>query len=454
MEGGGRRRAEDTSLTCYCFLVCVAAAACGLMAGFNIGVIGGVASMPSFRQRFFAANANTSCDYDPSIAAKVTSAFYAAALFSSFLLSPLVKRKLGCKVSMESGCVLVALGALFSFSAQSLWMLVIGRCFVGIGLRLLRQSVRQYVSEMAPYRHRRALGMMFKVFIAMGRVMAAIVNYSFHGIKGGWDWRLSFGSEGVLATVFLFVTCIFLPSTPKHLLERGKPEQARSLLQRLRGVDVDVEPELRDTVCAMTQDGDLPLLKLFNRNYWPHLVMVVMIPLLRQLTGAKVMMTFAPALLVKIWFSKDIAWLSDIVIASVNLTAKIYGAFGIEMFGRRQLFLGGGVLMFLSQVVIAIIVRVQFGWSLPGWYATTVTALICTYVIGYSCSWGRLEWFVPSEIRSAALGVTAFVDLLSEFLVALLFHPMLCHVEFWWFLFVAFLLMLIKFLVYALLPNK
>lgn len=60
-------------------------------------------------------------------------------------------------------------------------------------LIFFKQSVPIYVSEMAPYRFRGGLNMMFQLAITIGMLVANLLNYFFAEIKGGWGWRLSLG---------------------------------------------------------------------------------------------------------------------------------------------------------------------------------------------------------------------------------------------------------------------
>ena len=61
-------------------------------------------------------------------------------------------------------------------------------------------------------------------------------------------WRISLALAGVPA-VILTAAAIALPETPNSLAERGHIDQARSILERIRGTD-DVTAEMNDIIAA------------------------------------------------------------------------------------------------------------------------------------------------------------------------------------------------------------
>lgn len=212
------------------------------------------------------------------------------------------------------------------------------------------QSVPLYLSEMAPYKYRGALNIGFQLSITIGILVANVLNYFFAKIKGGWGWRLSLGGAVVPALVIL-VGALVLPDTPNSLIERGQRDQARAKLQRIRGVD-DVEEEFDDLVKASdaSKEVENPWTNLLRRKYRPHLSMAILIPFCQQLTGINVIMFYAPVLFNTIGFKSDAALMSAVITGLVNVGATGVSIYGVDKWGRRFLFLEGGVQMLICQV--------------------------------------------------------------------------------------------------------
>ncbi|XP_074269977.1 sugar carrier protein C-like [Silene latifolia] len=463
-------KAYPGNLTPYVLATCIIAAMGGLIFGYDIGISGGVTSMSMFLEKFFPdvyrkqnahSNTNQYCKFDSVPLTLFTSSLYLAALLSSLVAST-VTRKFGRKLSMLFGGVLFCAGALVNAFAQNVAMLIIGRILLGFGIGFANQSVPLYLSEMAPYKYRGALNIGFQLSITIGILIANVLNYFFAKIHN-WGWRLSLGGAMVPA-IIISIGALLLPDTPNSLIERGKHDEAMSKLRRVRGVD-DVEDEFNDLVAASETSKlvEHPWRNLLQRKYRPHLTMAIAIPFFQQLTGINVIMFYAPVLFKTIGFKDNASLMSAVITGGVNVLATLVSIYGVDKWGRRFLFLEGGVQMFICQVAVAICIGVKFGTTgavtaLPQWYAIVVVLFICIYVSAFAWSWGPLGWLVPSEIfpleiRSAAQSINVSVNMFFTFVIAQVFLIMLCHLKFGLFLFFAFFVVVMSVFIYFFLPE-
>lgn len=211
-----------------------------------------------------------------------------------------------------------------------------------------------YLSEMAPYKYRGALNIGFQLSITIGILVANVLNYFFAKIKGGWGWRLSLGGAMVPALI-ITVGSLLLPDTPNSMIERGEHEAAKAKLQKVRGVE-DVDEEFNDLVAASeaSMQVEHPWRNLLKRKYRPHLTMAILIPFFQQFTGINVIMFYAPVLFNSIGFKADAALMSAVITGVVNVFATTVSIYGVDKWGRRKLFLEGGVQMLICQVLFSI----------------------------------------------------------------------------------------------------
>nr|AFO84087.1 hexose transport protein [Actinidia deliciosa] len=469
--GPGNGKQYPGNLTLYVTVTCMVAAMGGLIFGYDIGISGGVTTMDSFLKKFFPSvyekqkadtSTNQYCKFDSQTLTMFTSSLYLAALASS-LVASWVTRKLGRKLSMLFGGLLFCAGALINGFAQKVWMLIVGRILLGFGIGFANQSVPLYLSEMAPYKYRGALNIGFQLSITIGILVANVLNYFFAKIKGGWGWRLSLGGA-VVPALIITIGSLVLPETPNSMIERDQREEARIKLKRIRGVE-DIEEEFNDLVAASdaSKKVEHPWRNLLQRKYRPHLTMAILIPFFQQLTGINVIMFYAPVLFKTIGFGSDAALMSAVITGVVNVSATLVSIYGVDKWGRRFLFLQGGVQMLICQIVVAACIGAKFGIDgepghLPKWYAIVVVLFICIYVAGFAWSWGPLGWLVPSEIfpleiRSAAQSINVSVNMIFTFIIAQVFLQMLCHLKFGLFIFFAFFVVVMTIFVYFFLPE-
>ena len=206
------------------------------------------------------------------------------------------------------------------------------------------QSVPLYLSEMAPYKYRGGLNIGFQLCITIGILAANLLNYAFNKIKGGFGWRLSLGGAAVPAAI-VTIGALALPETPNFMIERGKHDEAIAKLRRLRGVD-DVDQEFNDIVsaCEASKKVENPWRNLFKKKYR------FSIPLFQGLTGINIIIFYMPVLLHSVGFNYNAALMSAVITGGVNVLATVVSIYGVDRWGRRFLFIEGGIQMLISQV--------------------------------------------------------------------------------------------------------
>ena len=165
----------------------------------------------------------------------------------------------------------------------------------------------------------------------------------------------------MVPAIIISIGSLILPDTPNSLIERGKREEAMTKLRRIRGEN-DVKNEFNDLVAASeaSKKVEHPWRNLLERKYWPHLTMAIAIPFFQQLTGINVIMFYAPVLFKTIGFEDNASLMSAVITGGVNVLATMVSIYGVDKWGRRFLFLEGGVQMFICQVLLST--TIYFFW--------------------------------------------------------------------------------------------
>lgn len=474
MAGGayvdsGKAKEFDGKVTAFVLVTCFVAAMGGLLFGYDLGITGGVTSMEPFLVKFFpgvykqmkdeSGHESEYCKFDNELLTLFTSSLYLAALIASFFAST-TTRMLGRKTSMFAGGLFFLVGALLNGFAVNIEMLIIGRLLLGFGVGYCNQSVPVYLSEMAPAKIRGALNMCFQMMITIGILVANLINYWTSKLDNGW--RISLG-VGAVPAVLLCVGSLFLGDTPNSLIERGQKEQARTMLQKIRGIE-NVDEEFHDLIDASeaSKKVEHPWKNITKPVYKPQMVFCSLIPFFQQLTGINVIMFYAPVLFKTLGFGDDAALMSAVISGGVNVLATFVSIFTVDKFGRRLLFLEGGVQMLIAQIAVGTMIALKFGVSGEGSFtkgeANLLLFFICAYVAAFAWSWGPLGWLVPSEIcslevRSAGQALNVAVNMLFTFAIAQIFLSMLCHLKFGLFFFFAGFVVIMTIFVALFLPE-
>ncbi|KAL6224063.1 hypothetical protein ACLB2K_002919 [Fragaria x ananassa] len=490
-----RAQQYESRCTWYFIFTVIVAALGGSLFGYDLGVSGGVTSMDDFLKEFFPKiyrrkqlhlNETDYCKYDNQILTLFTSSLYFAGLISTFGASYVTRNK-GRKASIIVGSISFFFGAILNAFAKNITMLIFGRIFLGVGIGFGNQAVPLYLSEMAPAKHRGAVNQLFQLTTCLGILVANLINYFTEKIHP-WGWRLSLGLAAMPA-VLMFVGGLFLPETPNSLVEQGRLEEGRRILEKVRGT-TKVDAEFADLLDASNAARAVkhPFRNLLARKNRPQLVIGALgIPAFQQLTGMNSILFYAPVIFQSLGFGSGASLYSSIFTSGALVIAALISMLWVDKFGRRAFFLEAGTEMIcclvnsgsnealfcsliciriltglfnILQVALAITLALKFGQGevLPKGIGIFLVIVLCVFVLAYGRSWGPLGWLVPSELfpletRSAGQSVVVCVNLFFTALIAQCFLASLCHLRYGIFLLFAGLIVIMSCFIFFLLPE-
>ncbi|KAL8144011.1 hypothetical protein V2J09_017043 [Rumex salicifolius] len=448
-------------------VVCWILAACGgLMFGYDIGISGGVTGMDDFLEKFFPsvytkklmAHENNYCKFDNQYLQLFTSSLYLSALVASFAASK-VCSAFGRKPTIISASVFFLAGTLLSALSHHLWMVIVGRVIMGVGVGFGNESVPLFLSEIAPIKYRGAVNILFQLLVTVGILIANLVNYATSSIHPN-GWRYSLGGA-VVPAILLLIGGFVITETPTSLVEHDKVDEGRAALRRIRGVD-DVEAELQQVVEACTQAKLVrsPFKELRKKHSVPPLVIGMLMQVFQQMTGINAIMFYAPILFQTVGFRSGGALISAVIIGVVNVLSTIVSIYFVDRVGRRALLKQACVQMFISQMIIGIllIVKLHDTNTLAQVPAGVVVAFTCLFVMSFAWSWGPLGWLIPSETfpletRTAGYAFAVSTNMLFTFFLAQAFLTMLCHMKAFVFIFFSAWIVVMGLFVVFLLPE-
>ncbi|CAM8925173.1 hypothetical protein QQ045_023435 [Rhodiola kirilowii] len=450
-----QRYAGDDGLTASVVIICIVASSAGLIFGYDIGITGGVTTMEPFLKKFFpsvlikmkSAEQNQYCIFDSQILTAFTSSLYIAGLISS-LIAGRVTTAAGRKGALVIGGAIFLVGTAFNAFAENVAMLIIGRVLLGFGIGFTNQAAPIYLAEMSPPKWRGTLTSSFQFFLSGGSLLACFVNFMVYPL-GDDAWRYALAFAGVPAAIMTF-GAVLIPDTPSSLIQRGKVDEARIALNKVRPRNSDTESEINDLIRSQ---ADMPKLKkteayskLFQRNFRPHLVTICAIPSFQQLTGIGLVAFYAPVLFTSIGQGTGDALLGAVILGVANCVGSLVSAYAVDKYGRRFLFLEGGIQIFICLVAMGIIFAMELGTAGTAPFSKgsgiAILLLMIGISMGFGWSWGPLTWIVPSEIlptelRAAGLGLCIASNFIITFIISQTLLGILCQLKFGAFLFFA-----------------
>ncbi|KAL6841616.1 hypothetical protein ACP4OV_028555 [Aristida adscensionis] len=394
--GDGRR--YDGRITVFVALSCVTAALGASIFGYDLGSSGGVSSMEPFLREFFPevyrrmkgdVRVSNYCKFDSQLLTLFTSSLYISGLLTAMLLSSWFTARRGRRPSMIVGGVAFIAGAVVSGAAVDVYMAILGRALLGVGLGFANQAQR------------------FQLTLCLGSLAANIINFGAEKIKGGWGWRLSLGLAGVPA-VFFTLGAIFLPETPNSLVQQG-------------------------------EDREKPFTQLNGINaigfYAPVLLRTVGMGESASLLSTVVTVVIYTASTVVFMFVIDRFGRRTLLIAGslqMLVSEVLIGAIMAAKLGDE-----GGMSRGYAAALFVLIGVYVAGYS---WSWGPMTWLVSTEVL-------------PLEIRSAGQSVTVASGFVFTIFVAQGFIDMLCRMREWLFFFFPGWIVVMTAFVYLFLPE-
>lgn len=216
--------------------VCVTAALGGFLYGFSANAMSGTLAQTSFVALFLTTSDATS-RMDALLAS-----FLGGAFVGSIVQAPMSNRWGRRKANLAAALVSIVAGVLQSASYH-IAMLLVARVLCGIGAGMVIANSPVYMSEVAPPRTRGLLVGLQGVGIVTAYIACSLCGLIFSFVQNPVQWRLTFIVLTVSAVGFAF-SLIFLPESPRWLMEKGREKQARAELERLHRTKSDPDGTL------------------------------------------------------------------------------------------------------------------------------------------------------------------------------------------------------------------
>jgi sugar porter (SP) family MFS transporter len=326
---------------------------------------------------------------------------------------------LGRRLTLLLTSLIFIAGAIVCALAGSLTMLVAGRLVVGLGIGL-SSVVPVYISEISPANARGWQASLYQLAITIGILSAYLVDYAFAGNEN-WRWMLGLAA---IPGVLLGLGMIALPETPRWLLERGRVEDARKVLRRIRGnANIDAEfKQIQNTLSLGTERGRFS--DLLSPAIRPALILGIGLAIFQQVTGINTVIYYAPHIIQTAGISSASgAILATAGIGLVNVIMTVVSMLLIERAGRRPLLLTGIVGMIVSLGVLGLAFQLSSRSTTLAWVAVVT---LMAYVASFAISLGPIFWLLiaeiyPLRIRGLASGTAATSNWAANLLVSLTF---------------------------------
>ena len=405
----------------YIWTISLVAAMGGLLFGYDWVVIGG--AKPFFERYFHLTDA----------AAKgwANSCALIGCLFGA-LLAGVLSDRFGRKRLLLLSALLFAVTSIGNALAPTFALFILWRMLGGVAIGLASSLSPMYISEIAPAHMRGRLVSINQLTIVVGILVAQVVNWwlvhdlphdateqyivtSWYGNSG---WRWMFGLTAVPALVF-FVGTLFVPESPRWLAKSGKPERARTLLERIGGARYAAEALEKISVTLKDKGMRVNYRELLDPRMRRVLTLGIVLAVFQQWCGINVIFNYAEEIFAAAGYKVTDIMFSIVVTGAVNLVFTFLAIGAVDKVGRRALMLFGSAGLAVVYVLLG-------GSYAAGSQGVHVLTLVVLAIGCYAMSLAPVTWVIiaeifPNRIRGAAMSVAVTALWIACFILTFTF---------------------------------
>jgi sugar porter (SP) family MFS transporter len=351
----------------------------------------------------------------------VVSATVFGAMLGALGSGPAADRQGRQRILLAAGAVFTV-GALGAGAAPTVAVLVAFRFVLGLAIGIASVMVPLYLAEIAPARHRGVVTSLNQYMIIVGTVLASAIGFGL-AFTGSWRWMLLIG---VFPAVALMIGMFAMPDTPRSLVRRGHPDDARTVLLGLRGDPVLAERELAEIVELERQQHDTGTGARLSLPWVRRLLLLgALLAIFQQITGIGTIV-YVPTVLADFGMSPRAALLFNFLNGLLNILtiAATVRAKIVDRRGRKPILLAGLVGTSTSLLAVGVAALI-----LPVNSSALFVIALAAFVVftnTFSATWGPVLWVMlaeifPLAIRGSAMAIATLFNWLAAFLVSFTF---------------------------------
>ncbi|EGZ29437.1 hypothetical protein PHYSODRAFT_249258 [Phytophthora sojae] len=312
----------------------------GFLFGYDTGVISGALGLLKGPEAFRL----TDLQSESAVSAAVFGAIAGAALSSCD------NHVFGWRPVILLSSAMFALGSCLMEAAQTFVTLLFGRLIVGVAIGFASMTVPLYIAEVSPPDIRGRLVSLNTALVTGGQFFSGLLDALLADVDGGWRYMLGLAAVPAAVQFFGF---LLLPESPRYLISKGRMEEAKAALRKIRGTD-DVQTE------GSHIEAEIERAEEQNANIWDDirspavlraLGLGCFLQALQQLCGINTVMYYGATIIQLAGFTGPTTaiWLSALVSFS-NFIFTFVGIYLVDRKGRWVLTLASliGIVLFLT----------------------------------------------------------------------------------------------------------
>jgi sugar porter (SP) family MFS transporter len=435
------------------YLLAIVVIACGsIPKGYDEGGFAGAKGLESFLLDFHLTKAQWTGSPSglASRQANISSFGVLGAAFGA-VLTLLLTDRIGRLRTWQLAILVWGSGIFVTlFSSGILGVLLLGRLWSGLGAGSLTVAAPLYLSEIAPARSRGMVVSMYMVILLTFLMLGFFISYG-----AGKSLPPTRAQYRVVIAVQLvpvglaFAGSLFLSDTPRWLASKGRDDEARTTLARLRGWDVSA-PELENEYRELHNSLNLREQELAGTSLCTIAREIATVPSYRRRflfgTAMQTVAQWSGGNGITYYIPQIFQWAGVQGSNQSLITSGAYGAVKlvftmvftwglVDYFGRRWCFMTGLFLQCITHVYMAVYMGELTGTdNKPA--SDAAIASVFVYAVGWSIGLCTVQYLYgteiyPTRIRGACYAANMAVHWFFQFAVVRTTPNMFQSLDIW-----------------------
>ncbi|PYH95632.1 general substrate transporter [Aspergillus ellipticus CBS 707.79] len=335
-----------------------------VMEGYDLVIITSFYGQTQFQNRFGIA--------DPATGTKTIPASWQSGLSNSsvvgqlagLLVNAYTQDRFGCRPTLMFFMAWMAIMIFIPVFAPSLPILAWGEAMCGIPWGVFQTLSTTYASEVVPTAVRPYVTAYVCMCWGAGILLSSGVVRAVTNLDSDLGWRLPFMLQWIWP-VPLFIGAYLAPESPWNSVRRGKLDQARHSLTRLRGDTPEKESEVEMTLAYIMHTTELEKSETANASFLDcfrgtnlRRTEINCVVWAAQILCGNAILSYSVVFLEAAGFSEVQAFDLNIALSSCYIIGGIICWLLFPHLGRATIYMAGLSLMFVCLIVIGAL-----GWG-------------------------------------------------------------------------------------------
>ncbi|CAK7234894.1 hypothetical protein SBRCBS47491_009103 [Sporothrix bragantina] len=399
-----------------------------IVRGFENQSAGSLLSITVFKRRFGVVDVNGDYFIATSWQSALNGGSNAAAILGAFLAS-YFGDKVGSKPVVLAAACLNITSVGIEFATTSIGVFFAGKMvnFVAIGAFL--NVCTTYISDISPLSIRASVIGFCNLSQCIGPFVSAIMSYYTSQWDNDWSWKSLICAQWGFAVVAL-AGQIFLPESPVFLVQKGKVDAARKVLNRLYSDPRDAEGHLERIKLTLEEAETSEIgsyLDCFKGTNRRRTLIAILVFLAEPMSGLGFVSNYGSLMYQYLGISDRQSFLIQIGAQILSISGATFSFLVSDFYGRRPMFIGGCIGL------AALLLCMGIAGSVNTTAATTAAVGFYTmYNFFFNAGVGSNVYAITGEIPTSALrtksiaiamSVSAAANTMWAFVAPYMFNP-------------------------------